>query len=122
MQTPICGLELRSLHAQWDHPETTTVLYQDLLLDYKKVIDHAVEGGKLSLMVAQDQFKDVRIIVTLSDEDTLIHFINCTFMAYQNLPKCIRRRLETPSSFAERFSAKASEYMVLACIDTTGIE
>ncbi len=96
------------------------MLYQALHVDYKKVVDHAVEGGQLTMMGAQDQDEVVKAIVTLVGEDTPIHITNRILLAYQNLHKCIRRKNETPSKFADRFRALASEYMALAGMDATG--
>lgn len=79
------------------------MLYQSLQQDYEKVIDHAIESDKFVIMGAPDQDVVVQFIIALVEEDTPIHITNHILVAYQNLQKCIRRKHEPPSKFADRF-------------------
>lgn len=71
------------------------MVYQSLQQGYKKVIDHAIESGKLVIMGATDQDVVVQSIVALVDEDTPIHITNRILFAYQNLQKCLRPKQES---------------------------
>ena len=96
------------------------MLYRALHVDYKKFMEHVVEGDKLSMMGDQDQGKLVKTVVTFVGVDMPIYITNRIIGAYKNLQKRIRRRDKTPSRFANRFRAKASEYKVLAGMKPTG--